>query len=284
MSGITLRFAILTALAGAGIVGLLAADQPAPPKNTDRTVEVTGQIVRVLPDQIVIDTRDKRNVIVWLRPLSKFVQDGRTVQITDLKVGATITASFMVEGADTVAIVTSLTEPVTHGGQPADITSDTLIDGRVVRVLGSDQVLVRGNDGTEFPIFVDPTTVFALTGGRTGRLSDLQTGMPISVLFDMRDQRRIARRIMTFNALDGQVVRTIGQDQVVIRGADGRETAIFVDPKTRFRLTASGGAFTDLRPGTNVSVFFNTTNQRNMAHGFFMPARPQTTPAVPAKR
>src|SRR5437868_11710934 len=92
------------AVIGGAFAYPVSADEPVPPKSTSRTIEVHGQIVRVLPDQIIVDTRDRRNVVVWLRPLTKFVQNGQTMQITDLKVGANISAVFMVEGADTVEI------------------------------------------------------------------------------------------------------------------------------------------------------------------------------------
>src|SRR5205814_7002420 len=109
-------------------------------------------------------------------------------QITDLKVGANISAVFMVEGADTVEI-TGISDP-TVSEIPANVLNDTLIEGRVVKTIGTDQVLVRGIDGTEVPVFVDPATAFVLASGTTGAFADLQVGLPISVQFDVRNQRR----------------------------------------------------------------------------------------------
>src|SRR5437868_12849778 len=59
------------AVIGGAFAYPVSADEPVPPKSTSRTIEVHGQIVRVLPDQIVVDTRDRRNVVVWLRPRSE---------------------------------------------------------------------------------------------------------------------------------------------------------------------------------------------------------------------
>ena len=72
-----------------------------------------------------------------------------------------------------------------------------------------------------------------------------------------------------FSARHGATIR--GTIARIVRGADNKEVAVFVSPETRFRLTPQGGTFTDLRPGTNVTVFFNTTNQRNMAQHVFVP-------------
>jgi hypothetical protein len=363
-------FSYLMSAAMATAVALLAtpsyADEPVRPNAQRRGTEIQGRIVKTAPGHVVISTQDQKEVILYTQPETRYVSNGKVVQFSELRPGATITTAYVMDGerylADTITVgeatsaqpveqpgsggaqkamagiegkivktgtdqivvqttehgeVTIRTKPGTKylvaqpirpnqlqvgstvtvvyseaGGEmtaqtvvaasPSIATSPTgsettvaqanYIDGRVVRIVGTDQLVIAGIDGTEHTVFVDPTTTYML-GGRPVRLTDFQPDVPISMQIDRRGDRRVARRIVGMTALEGQVVRTVGTDQVILRGADGREVPVYVSQDTRYRLSPQGGVFTDLRPGSSVTVFYDQVDRRNRARNIFVPDR-----------
>ena len=73
-------------------------------------------------------------------------------------------------------------------------------------------------------------------------------------------------------AVEGQIVRVIGQDRVVIRTADGKEVIVYVGPQTTYQLGPQPVTFTDLRPGTPIGVNSDVRDHRFQARRFFAPA------------
>jgi hypothetical protein len=69
--------------------------------------------------------------------------------------------------------------------------------------------------------------------------------------------------------VQGTVVRVVGQDQVVLRTADGKEVIVYVTPQTAYQFTEQGGAFTDLRPGVDIGVNYDTRDRRFMARRIY---------------
>src|SRR5437588_55180 len=63
--------------------------------------------------------------------------------------------------------------------------------------------------------------------------------------------------------LEGQIVRVVGTDQVVLRTADGKEVIVFVTPKTTYLASDQAAVFTDLRPGADVSVNYELRDGRH---------------------
>ena len=190
MTGQFLRFLAPTVfgLATAVLTAPVVADDP--PKANQKTVEMRGRIVRTAPDQIIVTTAENKEVIVHTRPLTRFMRDGRAIRFNELQVGSTVAVVTVTEGdrifAETVTFVAASGEAVTGNA--------TLIEGTVVRTIGTDQVVVQGIDGTEFTVFVDTATVFQISG-RTGRFVDLRAGVPVSIQVDMRDQHDAVERL-----------------------------------------------------------------------------------------
>jgi plastocyanin len=65
--------------------------------------------------------------------------------------------------------------------------------------------------------------------------------------------------------ISGEIVRVVGQDQVILRTAAGQETTVYVNPQTTLQLDNRAAVFTDLRAGNNISVQYDVRDNRNLA-------------------
>jgi hypothetical protein len=64
---------------------------------------------------------------------------------------------------------------------------------------------------------------------------------------------------------EGQVVRVVGNDQVVIRTADGKEVIVFVNPQTSYQLDNQAATFNQFQPGVPIRVEYSLRNDRPIA-------------------
>jgi len=71
------------------------------------------------------------------------------------------------------------------------------------------------------------------------------------------------------NVIEGQVVRVIGNNQVVVRTPDGKETILYTNPQTTYQLNNQPAAFTDFQPGMPVTANYNVQNGRHMVGRIF---------------
>jgi hypothetical protein len=69
--------------------------------------------------------------------------------------------------------------------------------------------------------------------------------------------------------IQGQVVRVIGQNQVVVRTPDGKEMVVNVNPQTAYTLNDRTAQLTDLQPGSNIGVSYYMQDQRPIARRIF---------------
>jgi len=243
-----------------------------------QALEIQGRIVRTAPDQFIVETRDNKQVTLYTNPQTRYQMNNKAVTYSDLRAGANITARYVTEGdrhivnAVTVAPVQATTPPRTDvapatGG--AQTAKGTVVEGEVVRVVGKDLVVIRTADGKEVMVYVSPETKYQL-GAKSGQFSDLKPGASVGVDYDVRDTRNTARQVVGVNRVEGQVVRVVGQDQVIVRTPDGKEVTVYLSPETRYQLTPQGGGtYTDLRPGTDIGVYYDVRDQRPMARRIF---------------
>ena len=71
-------------------------------------------------------------------------------------------------------------------------TTPTILDGQIVRIEGTDQVVLKTNDGREIILNTQPQTVFRFNE-QPARFSQFQSGMPVRVEVDERGGRRLMR-------------------------------------------------------------------------------------------
>jgi len=169
--------------------------------------------------------------------------------------------------------------------------------GRVVRT-GEGQFVVQTPDNRQVTVYTNQRTRY-LQGNQPAQFSNLRVGSTVNFGYAMEGERYIADTVTLVPAtgtttttteqvpaagvpaqpaqgtvVQGEIARVIGQDQVVIRTADGKEVIVYVNPQTTYQLNPQQpGRFTDLRPGAPVAVDYNAVNQRNTARRFFAPRR-----------
>jgi hypothetical protein len=188
------------------LVALPAVGQPA-----GRTIQ--GRIISAAPDQFIVLTPDKRQLTVYVNPQTRYLMNSRAAGYSDLRVGSTVTAACDLDGrryvANNVAITptapvapaapasppAATAPPPAAPATPAPPADGTLIQGRVVRTVGPDQVVIQTAAGQEMVVYVSPQTVYRFNDG-AGQYTDLRPGFDVGVYYDVRDRRNVARRII----------------------------------------------------------------------------------------
>src|SRR5262249_32479952 len=145
------------------------AQRPAaPPKGT----RVKGQVVRVQgPNQFVIRTADRKEVILLTDPRTRFLMNERVVRFTDLRERAEVDILFDErEGRNFASSVTI----AAADEEPAEI-----LEGTVVRVIEPEhQIIVRTVTGKEVILVTHDRTSFTLND-RTAKLVDFRPGTAV---------------------------------------------------------------------------------------------------------
>jgi hypothetical protein len=151
-----------------------------------------GRVVRIdaANNQIVAKSQDGKEVTLYVQKTGRFMRNGQAVRMADIQVGTIIEAQYLERDnhwwVDEVILVTDATDPAAQGTQ---------IQATVVRVVGTNQVIVRTSDNKEVTIELVPQTVYTLDNNQPGQLRDVQAGQNVRILYDVRDRRSIASRI-----------------------------------------------------------------------------------------
>jgi len=143
--------------------------------------------------------------------------------------------------------------------------------------MGSDQFVVRTRGNEQVTFHVRPQTRFMMHN-KAVRLTDLRVGADVTVVAApvLNEQVVIADTVTLVaeepappdegTLIEGEIVRVVGEDQVIVRTAERKEVIVFVDPRTTFLLNDRPARFTDLRAGVNVHAHVNVRDGRHMAH------------------
>jgi len=150
-----------------------------------------GRVVRVdaANNQIVAKAQDGKEIALYVQKTARFMRGGQAVRMADIQVGTIIEAQYVERDnhwwVDEVTLVTDVTDPTAQGTQ---------VQGTVVRVVGTNQVIVRTSDNKEVTVELVPQTVYTFDN-QPGQIRDIQPGQDIRVQYDVRDRRSIASRI-----------------------------------------------------------------------------------------
>ena len=150
-----------------------------------------GRVVKIdaATNQIVAKSQDGKEVTLYVQKTGRFLRNGQAVRMADIQVGTVIEAQYLERDnhwwVDEVILVTDVTDPAAQGTQ---------VQGTVVRVVGTNQVIVRTNDNKEVTIELVPQTVYTFDN-QPAQLRDIQAGQDIRIQYDVRDRRSIASRI-----------------------------------------------------------------------------------------
>jgi translation initiation factor IF-1 len=241
--------------------------------------ELQGKVVRRGADQFVVQTSANKQITFYTSPQTKYLMNDRVVQFTDLRVGSNITAAYTLDRdryiATNVTLVAAEPAIPVRPGRAVEVAppaESALMHGRVVRIVGKDQVVIRTADNKEVIVFVGPETVYQLTR-EGGQLSDLRADTDIGVYYDKRHERPMARQVFGVSAegavVQGTIARVVGTDQIVVKTSDGKEVMVYVDPKTAYQLNNQPIPITELRPGYPVGVYYETLARRPTARRIY---------------
>jgi len=165
----------------------------------------------------------------------------------------------------------------------AQARKGTRIRGRVVRVRGSDQFVVRTADNREVILHANPRTKFLLEN-RAARFTDLREGVEIDALYDVAGEQNLTSAVTIVPAagavpevVEGTIVRVVERDnQLVVRTAAGKEVIVFADPRTTFTVNDRAARLVDFRPGTAVRVKVHMKDRKAFARSVVtVPKRPR---------
>jgi translation initiation factor IF-1 len=150
-----------------------------------------GRVVRVdaANNQIVAKTQDGKEVTLFVQKTARFMRNGQAVRMADIQVGTIVEAQYLERDnhwwVDEVILVTDNTEPTAEGTQ---------VQGTVVRIVGTNQVIIRTTDNKEVTIDLAPQTVYTFDN-QPGQLVDVQPGQDIRIQYNTQNRRSIASRI-----------------------------------------------------------------------------------------
>jgi len=175
----------------------------------------------------------------------------------------------------------------------ANVGQGTMVNGRIVRT-AQDQFVVQGVDNKSYTFYTNPQTRYWMNNNPI-QYSGLQVGSNISAWYAPQGERYYVNRVNVLpagaafpvqeatttqtttvdqqanapnaNYYQGEIVRIVGRDQVVIRTSDGKEVIVYVQPQTTYRLEDRAATFTDLRPGTPIRVDYDMRDRRPYARG-----------------
>jgi translation initiation factor IF-1 len=140
-----------------------------------------GRVVKVdaATNQIVAKSQDGKEVTLYVQKTGRFLRNGQAVRMADIQVGTVIEAQYLERDnhwwVDEVLLVTDVTDPAAQGTQ---------VQGTVVRVVGTNQVIVRTNDNKEVTIELVPQTVYTFDN-QPAQLRDIQAGQESAAVSSM---------------------------------------------------------------------------------------------------
>ena len=115
------------------------------------------------------------------------------------------------------------------------------VEGKIERVVEKDRVVIRTNEDKEVIAHVSPKTAYVIEG-KTVEFTTLRPGITVGVEYDLRDNRYEAVRIVDLTLVEGEVVRVLDKDQVVLRTPDKKEIIVYVNPQTRYQFNDQRGS------------------------------------------
>lgn len=270
-ASIKLAFGFATlALLGAPLMSASAQEKNVAQAN----VQIQGRIVRTAPDQFIVQGTGNKEYTFFVNPQTRYLMNNKAAQYSDLRVGTSISAGYVTEGdryiANTVTVLPAREAPPVKEGAPPPPKQGAQLgfEGEIVRVIGEDQVVIRLPDGKEVTVYVSPETKYRLSP-KGGQFSELRQGAAIGVDYNRRDDRYMAQQVYGLTRMEGQVVRVVGKDQVIVRTPDGKEVTVYLSPETRYQLTPQGGTYTDLQPGSDIGVYYELRQDRPTARRLF---------------
>lgn len=153
------------------------------------------------------------------------------------------------------------------------------IQGRIVRTM-KDHFFVELPDKKQLKLYVHPNSKYRWKN-KAIQYGELRVGSSIGVVYVEDGAKNLVESVTIVDAdeedegtlLEGEVVRIVGEEQVIVRTAAGKEVIVFVGPKTRYHFNDREARFTELRKGVHVGVSYDVDKGRNVARRIYTPAK-----------
>jgi len=166
---------------------------------------------------------------------------------------------------------------------PGQTQQNLQLQGRITKT-GADFFVVQTPDNKQVTVYINPQTKFMLNN-QAVLFSQLTVGTNISTQYIVQGDRFIASNVILTPAqappgpqpvpgqplpppkpgegklVQGEIVRVVGQDQVVIRTQDGKEVIIYLNPQTQYQ----SGQFSTMQPGVPIGVYYDVRDRRFLA-------------------
>jgi len=164
--------------------GTAQVDNPPPATANERVFR--GKVVRAFANnQFTAKSADGREVTFWTQPNQQLVITGKFKRMQDIPVGSEVQVTYA--DRDNHWYVETITV------DPVDDANT--VQGTVVRIVGTDQVIVKTADGKEVTVYVAPQTTYRIDD-QPAQFSDFQQGQNIRVITETRDRRLFGRSIL----------------------------------------------------------------------------------------
>ena len=170
------------------------------------------------------------------------------------------------------ALALALVVPPLAQAQATKDVKVVKVKGKWVKVQGTDQFFIQTTDNKEMPFYTATTTRYVIDR-KPVKIADFKSGNEVTVVYVVEGDRKVVQQVYvgeepkeeegTF--YEGQVVKVVGKDQVIIKTADNKEITIYVDPKTTYLFDDKPGVYGDLKPGTTIRVDYDLRERRAMA-------------------
>jgi len=151
-------------------------------------VKVKGKWVKTSgTDQFVVLTGKDKQVTYYTTPTTRYIIDTKPVKVTDFKEGSDVTVVYVADGDRYVV-------KHVYVGDEVKEEEATFYEGKVVKVVGENQVVIQTADNKEVIVFVDPKTTYTFNE-KQAVYTDIKPGMDIRVDYQLREKRPYARSI-----------------------------------------------------------------------------------------
>lgn len=268
---------ILNHALAVGIISILAAaaaaQQPPQAESKDAYRSLQVQIVRINTDRIRARTDDLRDVFLVLTPRTRIVVNGKLARLADLPGGALVNVLYRIEADQMVVRQIEPANPadpdaIRFVSLPNDVDS---FRGRVTKITSSEQFVAKASTGETIEFAMQPTSRLML-GDKEVAFDLLKVGSEVNVVYtETKDNRIVDTVVLIPNPTDGpvlkeisgEVVRTIGNEEIVLRTADKEIVTIIVGTGTQYSAENRPSRFLDLVPSQTIRVRTEVENRRH---------------------
>jgi len=236
------------------------AQEPAP---VAKPLSVRARFVRVEGEnRFIVRTQENKEITFFTAPGTRYVVNGKAVRLADLKPGADLTTTYIINNNQQMANVVTVGEA----------SPDTVFRG-LVTAKTAETITVKAQTGKEMAFNVNAQSRYTLRD-KAITINDIKVGAVVEVRFVDRDSHSWVEELIVNDVstaeeqgeeYKGVVVRFVGQNQVIIKTADNKEVTVDITPQTTYLLNNQPARVADFPAGAEIRVQYNLRDRRPIA-------------------